>query len=165
MKQVIDREISYLLAPGTNKSKIQIMDGIDRLTRRNVLTFAVANRFWGKFANPLVSSGADKDVELLNPAIADVQQLASLKLALSYDVDQERRGGDSLSDLDVNLRLTPTTYLSLGLDGGFNPGPWQITQGRTTFAISDPRPMARRVLDPGFNRPNYLRLNHYFLWQ
>jgi len=165
LKHVIEPELSYLFVPGTNQSRIPIMDGIDRLNRRNVLTFAVANRFWGKFANPLVSSDADKDVELLNPAIADVQQLASLKLALSYDIDQERRGGDSLSDLDVNLRLTPTTYLSLGLDGGFNPGPWQVTQGRATFAISDPRPMARRVLDPDFNRPNFFSLNYYFLGQ
>jgi LPS-assembly protein len=163
IKHVIEPEVSYLFVPGTNQSKIPIMDGIDRINRRNVLTFAVSNRIWGKFANPIVSSVSDEGVELLNPAIADVQRLASLKLALSYDIDQERRGGDSLSDLDTNLQLTPTNYLTLGVDGGFNPGPWQVTQAQAFFAISDPRPVARRVLDPDFNRPNSFSLNYYFL--
>jgi LPS-assembly protein len=165
IKHVIEPEISYLFVPGTNQNRIPIMDDLDRINRRNVVTFAVSNRIWGKFANPVASPSSDKDVELLNPAIADVQQLAWLRLALSYDVDQERRGGDSLSDLDLNLRLTPTNYLSLGFDGGLNPGSWQVSQAQAAFAISDPRVMARRVLDPDFNRPNSFSLRYYFLGQ
>jgi hypothetical protein len=84
-------------------------------------------------------------------------------LALSYDVDKERKGGDTLSDLDLNLRLRPTSYLTLGFDGGVNPGPWQITQTRTSFVISDPRPITRLVMDPDFNRPNSLSLYYHFL--
>jgi LPS-assembly protein len=163
VKHVIEPELSYLFVPGTDQSRIPIMDGIDRVNRRNVLTFAVSNRVWGKFANLLAGSGADKDVELLNPAIADVRQLVSLRTALSYDIDQERRGGDSLSDLDINLQLMPLTYLSIGLDGGFNPGPWNVSQARATFNISDPRPLTRQTLDPDFNRPNSLSLSYQYL--
>ena len=163
IKHVIEPEMSYLFVPGTDQSKIPIMDDIDRVNRRNVLTFAVANRFWGKFVSPLAGSGTDKDVELLNPAIGNVRPLGSLRLALTYDIDKERRGGDTLSDLDMNLRLTPLDYLSLGLDSGFNPGPWKVTQARATVGISDPRPITRPVLDPDFNRPNSLSLSYSFL--
>ena len=165
LKHVIEPELSYLFVPSIEQSQIPIMDGVDRVNRRNVLTFGISNRLWGKFANPFAGAGEDKDVELLNPAIADVREFGSLRLALSYDIDKERKGGDSLSDLDMNLRLTPTNYMTIGLDGGFNPGPWQVTQTRAILAISDPRPIMRRVLDPDFNRPNSFSFAYYFLQQ
>jgi LPS-assembly protein len=163
VKHVIEPELSYLFIPGTDQSRIPIMDGIDRIRRRNILTFAVSNRVWGKFANPLAPAASDKDIELLNPAIANVRQLGSLRFALSYDIDQERRGGDSLSDLDLNLRLMPLGYMTIRLDGGVNPGPWQVTNARATFDISDPRPLPRRSLDPDFNRPNSLSFSYHYL--
>ena len=163
IKHVIEPELSYFFIPATDQSRIPIMDGIDRIRRRNVLTFAVSNRIWGKFAKPLVSSAADKDVELLNPVFGDVRQLASLRLALSYDVDRERRGGDSLSDLDVNLQLMPAGYISVGLIGGVDPGSWNVTRAKTTITVSDPRPLPRRSLDPDFNRSNSLSLTYDFL--
>jgi LPS-assembly protein len=164
IKHVIEPELSYLFVPRTDQSDIPIMDGIDRINRRNVVTFGLSNRFWGKFPAALPGAAADQDVEVLNPAIAsDVQQLGSLRLALSYDIDKERKGGDSLSDVDMTLRLTPTDYLTFGFNGGVNPGQWQVTQARATFAISDPRPLVRRVLDPDFNRPNAFVINYHFL--
>ncbi|HWO43513.1 MAG TPA: LPS assembly protein LptD [Candidatus Eisenbacteria bacterium] len=165
IKHVIEPEVSYLFVPRTEQEAIPIMDHIDRVNRRNVLTFALSNRFWGKFAAPIASDGApDTNAETLNPAIAtDVQQLGSLRLALAYDIDKERKRGDSLSDLDVQLRVRPVNYLTFELGGGVNPGPWNVTQARAIFAISDPRPLARRSLDPDFNRPNAVALNYHFL--
>ena len=167
IKHVIEPEISYLFVPRTDQSAIPIMDDIDRINRRNVVMFALSNRFWGKFAASRPGSAGEQDAsaETLNaPAIAtDVQQLGSLRLALAYDIDKERKGGDSLSDLDMQLRVRPVDYLTFEFGGGVNPGPWQVTQARVTFAISDPRPLARRSLDPDFNRPNAVALNYQFL--
>ena len=164
IRHVIEPELSYLFVPRVNQSRIPIMDAVDRVNRRNVFTIALTNRLWGKFVNPLAASG-DKDVELLNPAIGgDVRDLASLRLALSYDIDKERKGGDSLSDLDMNLRVTPTALpLTIGLNMGLNPGPWQITQARASFGVTDPRPITRQSLDPDFNRPNAASLSFSFL--
>lgn len=163
VKHVVEPEVSYLFVPGVNQSRIPIMDEIDRINRRNVLTFAVTNRFWGKTATRLAAAPSDSNVEMLGPGIGDVRQLASLKLALSYDINRERKGGDSLSDLDVNLRLSPGAYIDMTLDGGLNPGAWDISQARLTFSITDPRPILRRSLDPDFNRPNSLSLGYQFL--
>ena len=165
IKHVIEPELSYLFVPRANQSQIPIMDSVDRINRRNVLTFGLANRFLGKFVNPLAVYGSEKDVELVNPVGGDVREIGSLKLALSYDVDKERKGGDSLTDLDINFRLTPTSYLTFGFDGGLNPGPWQVTQARVTFGISDPRPITRRVSDPDFNRPNSFNISYAYLRQ
>jgi hypothetical protein len=139
------------------------MDEIDRINRRNVLTFALTNRFWGKTVSGLRAAPSDSNVEQLNSGFAgDVLQMASLRLALSYDIDKERKGGDSLSDFDLNLRLTPIPYVAVSFDGGINPGAWDITQARLTFGVSDPRPV-RRTLDADFNTPNSLGLGYQFL--
>jgi hypothetical protein len=106
----------------------------------------------------------DRDVELLtSPGAGAIREMGRFRLALSYDIDKERNGGDSLSDLDMNLRLTPVDYFTLRVDTGLNPGPWQLTQAAVGFELSDPRPLDRRVLDRDFRRPNQLGVIYRFI--
>jgi LPS-assembly protein len=163
IKHVIEPELSYLFVPSVNQSHIPVMDDIDRVNRRNVLTFALSNRLWGKAASGLAPP-EDSSVELLNSGLlGDVRRMALLRLALSYDLDKERKGGDSLSDLDVNLRFTPLTFIDVALDGGIDPGAWRISQARLAFNLNDPRPILRRTLDPDFNRPNSIGFSYHYL--
>ena len=164
VKHVFEPEISYLFIPGVNQDKIPIMDKIDRINRRNVVTFAINNRLWGKSPSPLGDQILDSSTEYLSPtATGDVREFASFRMALSYDIDKERKGGDSLTDLDLRMRLTPASFLDFRLDGGVNPGAWQFTQILAGVAITDPRPILRRSLDADFNRPNSFALSYHFL--
>jgi len=164
VKHVLEPEISYLFVPGVNQSRIPIMDDVDRINRRNVLTFALSNRFWGKNASGLAPPVDDSSVELLSSGVVgDIRQMASLRLAMNYNIDKERKGGDSLSDIDLNLHLIPVPYLDIRFDGGIDPGAWQVSQARLTLGVSDPRPMLHRALDADFNRPNTINLGYQFL--
>jgi LPS-assembly protein len=164
IKHVLEPEVSYLFVPGVNQSKIPIMDGYDRVNRRNVFQFAVSNRFWVKPGPALPELPPIGDAELLNPPIVgEVRQMASIRMALSYDIDRERKGGDSLSDLDINLKFTPYPFIDVGLDSGFNPGPWNVNQARATLALVDPRPILRRTLDADFNSPNAFGISYTYL--
>jgi LPS-assembly protein len=164
IKHVIEPEISYLFIPDTNQEEIPIMDGTDRINRRNLLTFSLTNRLWGKSSREPIGRPKDQDVELLtSPGAGEIREMGRLRLALSYDIDKERNGGDSLSDLDMNLRLTPVDYFTLRVDTGLNPGPWQLTQAAVGFLLSDPRPLGRRVLDRDFRRPNQLGVIYRFI--
>lgn len=163
IKHVIEPEVSYLFVPSSDQSQIPIMDVTDRINRRNVVTFAVANRFWGKSASLIETATGDTAVEALNSVGGGaVRDLATFKVAMSYDIDKERKGGDSLTDLDINLRAAPLSFLGLTLDGGINPGAWQMTRTRAGLTVSDPRPMTRRVLDPDFTRPNSIGFVYYY---
>lgn len=163
IKHVIQPEISYLFVPSTDQSRIPIMDEVDRINRRNVLTFALSNRLWGKTSSGIPVPPSGSNVELLNAGvIGDVREMASLRLALSYDIDKERKGGDSLSDLDMNLRLTPLSYVDIAFDGGIDPGVWNVSQARLALAVTDPRPI-RRTLDFDFNRPNSINFSYHYL--
>jgi LPS-assembly protein len=165
VKHIIEPELSYLFVPPVNQSAIPIMDNIDRIQRRNVFTFAVTNRLWGKPANPLASVASEKDIEMLTTTGFATQDMASLRLALSYNVNaaSSTNGNKKASDLDMNFRVNPTNYLNFLLDGGLGTGPWQISQVRATFSISDPRPIVRRVLDADFLRPNSFSAGYQFL--
>jgi hypothetical protein len=164
IKHVIEPEVSYLFIPDTNQEEIPIMDGTDRINRRNLLTFSLTNRLWGKSSRESMGLQKDRDVELLtSPGAGAIREMGRFRLALSYDIDKERNGGDSLSDLDMNLRLTPVDYFTLRVDTGLNPGPWQLTQAAVGFELSDPRPLDRRVLDRDFRRPNQLGVIYRFI--
>lgn len=164
IKHALEPEVSYLFIPGVRDRDIPIFDGTDRINRRNLLTFALTNRLWGKFTQEPMGVAEDRDVEpVTSPTVGDTREMGNLRLALSYDVDKERKGGDSLSDLDMNLRITPRDYLALGFDTGLNPGPWQVSQAAVLFSLLDPRPLTRRVLDRDFMRPNQLDLSYRFI--
>jgi hypothetical protein len=165
IKHVIEPELSYFFIPGRAQRDIPIMDGIDRINRRNLLTFSLTNRFWGKFSGKPTGGAGDPDIELLNPSssLGDIRELGRFRLALSYDIDRERHGGDTLSDVDFNLRLTPVDYASFGLDMGLDPGPWNLTQAAAVFSLSDPSPITRRVLDADFMQPNSITMSFRFL--
>jgi LPS-assembly protein len=169
IRHVIEPELSYFYVPGVNQDSIPIMDGVDRIRHRNIVTLAVTNRFWGKTGTALPAS--DTAVESLNPFVSNVQELGSLRLAMGYNFaggpgnpfPAPATTSPNLTDLDISLRLTPTGYLAAVFDGGFNPGSRQITQGRATLTLVDPRPITRRVLDPDFSRPNLVSLGYQFL--
>jgi LPS-assembly protein len=166
IRHVFEPELSYFFVPGVNQNEIPIMDGVDRIRRRNVVTFAVGNRIWRRSGGASPSPSLDQEGESLNPFISNVQELGSLRLALGYNVAAARKGAagaDSLTDLDMNLRLTPPGYLNFAFDGGVNPGTWEITQARATLGLVDPRPITRRSLDLDFMRPNSFSIGYRYL--
>ena len=136
IKHVIEPELSYLFVPGVDQSNIPIMDNIDRIRRRNVLTFAVANRFWGRPVRSLAAPADEKDTELVSPlGPTGVAELGQLRLALSYDIDKERKGGDSLSDLDINIRLNLMSYVISRVRGGHQP--WSLANVASARFLRD----------------------------
>lgn len=164
IKHVMDPEVSYLFIPRVKDRDIPVFDGTDRINRRNLLILSLTNRLWGKFAQEPVAINVDKDVELVAaPTLGDIREMGRLRLALSYDIDRERKGGDSLSDLDMNLRVNPLDALNLGIDAGVNPGPWQMTQAAALVTVFDPRPITHRVLDRDFMKPNQVSFSFRFM--
>jgi LPS-assembly protein len=164
IKHVIEPEVKYLFVSQAGQSDIPIMDGVDRVNRRNLATFSLTNRFWGRFAQiaaPLEGDAVVEPVQSLGTA--DTRELARLRFAVSYDLAEERTFGNRLSDIDIDLRLRPKDYLALGAGTGVSPDSGRVSQATALFSIADPRPITRRVLDRDFMRPNSLDLSYRFI--
>lgn len=163
IKHVVEPEVGYVFISRSNQSDIPIMDGVDRVNHRNVMTFSVTNRFWGKFAQR-APAPQEPDVEMVAPPTGgDTRELAQLKVALNYGMESGRTEGDRLSDLDIGLRLMPKDFMAFSGGGGIDTGRGRVSQAFALFSIFDPRPITRRVLDQDFMRPNSLDLSYRFI--
>jgi LPS-assembly protein len=165
LKHVIEPEIGYIFVSHSRQSDIPIMDGVDRVNARNLATFSVTNRLWGKYSSFAPVSTGNPDVETTQPPIeGDTRELARFKIAMNYDVgNNDRLPGGRLSDVGLSLRLFPTDYLVFGGGTGIDPSSGHISEALALFSITDPRPITRRVLDQDFMRPNSLDLSFRFI--
>ncbi|HEY3306693.1 MAG TPA: LPS assembly protein LptD [Candidatus Binatia bacterium] len=163
IKHVVEPEVSYLFVSRSNQSETPIMDGIDRVNRRNLMTFSLTNRFWGRFSQIAVPLEGD-DVEAVSSlAASDTTELGTLKFTVNYDVADEKTFRDRISDVNTEMRLRPKDYLALGVGTGVSPYTGKVNQATALFSIFDPRPITRRVLDRDFMRPNSLDLSYRFI--
>jgi len=165
LKHVLEPEVSYLFVPGVNQSRIPIMDEVDRINRRSVVTFALANRFWGKSPARFGSTDADKEEMLNTVGSGGVRDLGFLRLALSYDFDQSKNNSDRLSDLDIRLRPPPIYFFNMNLEATVHPSPWKASSLQVGASLTDPRPLGRLYADPDFMRPNVINFSYAFVRQ
>lgn len=164
IKHVVEPEVQYLFVSHSRQSDIPIMDGVDRVNHRNLMTFSLTNRLWARFSHGGAALPEDADVEpVAAPGAGDTREFGRLKFAVSYDVDQEKTLGDRLSDLDFNLRVMPRDYLAFESGTSISPNSGRVSQATALFSIFDPRPITRRVLDRDFMRPNSLDLSYRFI--
>jgi hypothetical protein len=164
IKHSVEPEFGYTFVSRSRQSDIPIMDGVDRVNHRNLLTFAVTNRFWGKYSSLTPASSENPDVEMTQtPIEGDTRELMRLKAALNYSLGSERQSGGRLSDINVGLRVMATDYMVFGSGVGVSPADAHLSEGNALFTIFDPRPITRRVLDQDFMRPNSLDLSFRFI--
>jgi len=163
IKHVVEPEVKYLFVSQAGQSDIPIMDGVDRVNRRNLMTFSLTNRFWGRFSQATAPIEGEVVESASSLAASDTRELGTLKFTVGYDVANEKTFRDRLSDVNTDLRLRPKDYLALGVGTGISPYSGKVNEATALFSISDPRPITRRVLDRDFMRPNSLDLSYRFI--
>ena len=164
IKHVVEPEIGYVFVSHSKQSDIPIMDGVDRVNARNLVTFGITNRFWGKFSSLVPAPNENRDVEnTQTPIEGDTRELARFKVGMNYGVGPDRPAGGRLSDIGFEMKLFPTDYMAFGGGTGVDPGSRHISEATALFSIFDPRPITRKVLDPDFMRPNSLDLSFRFI--
>lgn len=150
IRHVVEPAVEYRFIPATDQRDIPIWDAIDRINRRNLLTLALTNRFWRRSAVHRNGGGG----------AGAAARFARARIAGSFDLDQERKGGDGLSNVDIGLGLNPADNLDVVLDLGIDPGPWNLREATLGFALFETEPPETAAPDRDFRRPNGFSL-HY----
>ena len=138
VKHTLEPEISYLYIPSISQGDLPLLDGVDRINRRNLLTYGLTSRLIGKFAD----GGA-----LAHPSPTDttIRELARLSLMQSFDVSREieplqpGRAADHFSDVDIDGRVNPSRALSMRVHLNYDSGNNSFSAARIGFFIEDPR--------------------------
>ncbi len=164
IKHTIEPGLEYLYVPSVAQGDLPLWDAEDRVNHRNVLTYGVATRLIGKFAEQVApeDDSGDEDGEEIRgdhaaaPAVASqIRELARISLAQSYrmsgEVDRLKPHDSTkhLSDIGLYGRVNPSRFLSVRFRGDFDVGNKEFTSTRVGFFVVDPREhedgAARRV--------------------
>jgi LPS-assembly protein len=137
VKHTIEPSISYLYIPPIGQGDLPLLDGVDRINRRNLLTYGVTSRLVGKFAD---------DGTRQHPGSSDspIRELARVSLMQSADISREIESlqpgaADHFSDIDIDGRMNPSRALSMRFHLNYDSGNNSFSAARIGFFIQDPR--------------------------
>jgi LPS-assembly protein len=145
VKHTIEPMLEYLYIPAVSQDDLPTWDGVDRVNRRNLLTYGVVTRLLGKFSSEW---GEDGEEEALGPRRISpgVREMARLWIAQSYDFGRDiddllrtGRGADHFSDIDFGGRLQPASFFTVRFESNFDSGKSKISAANVGFYIEDPR--------------------------
>lgn len=162
IRHVVEPAVEYLFIPSTDQRHIPVWDHIDRINRRNLLTFALTNRFWGRRGvdGPRVARSGKGTGRSVGGASAVTDAFANARVAASFDIDQARGAGSGFSDVEIGLGLNPADNLEVVAGLGIDPGPWNLRQAAVGFSLFDDTLPETRTLDRDFRRPNGVSLSY-----
>ncbi len=165
VRHVLEPAVEYLFIPATDQDELPIWDPVDRVRRRNLLTVALNNRFWGALGGkrgPAPDDGGSREADggASPPAVAP---FARASVTASLDVDKARAGEDGLADVGFGVRLDPVERLYASLEMGMEPGPWNLRRAALEVSLSDVAPVETRVSDRDFQRPSSVSLGYRFI--
>lgn len=148
LKHTIEPVIAYYYVPDITQNDLPIFDGVDRINHRNLVTYGVVSRVFGKF-----SPAKDESTDA-SPTAGTVRQLAALALFQSYDVNRQiapvgippgGQGSDQFSDIDLLVSATPLESMSVLVRSSYDTGHSDISAAGISVQLSDPRPSARSL--------------------
>ncbi|MFH0926689.1 MAG: LPS assembly protein LptD [bacterium] len=109
----IEPRVDYTYIPNVNQADIFYFDGIDRIERKNKITYSLSNRFYD---NNNQESG-----------YTFTRQLALLRISQDYDIHESRRDDDQntrerrpLSNILGEFQLTPRSWCLFNIESEYN---------------------------------------------
>jgi LPS-assembly protein len=138
VKHTIEPQASYLYIPPISQGDLPLFDGVDRINRRNLLTYGIASRLIGKFV-------ADESVPNRGSSDGAIRELVRVSMMQSFDISREieplqpGRAADHFSDVDIDGRANPSRALSMRFHLNYDSSDNSFSAARIGFFIQDPR--------------------------
>jgi LPS-assembly protein len=150
VKHTLEPTLEYLYVPTVAQDEQPLFDGIDRVNRRNLLTYGLVSRLIGKFSEavPAEADAEDYDDESdapEGPSTGAIRELGRLSLYQSVDIRREidplqvGRAADHFSDIDFGGRVNPSRFLSFRFLTNYDTGNNNIDAARFGLFVEDPR--------------------------
>lgn len=132
LKHTIEPQLEYLYIPAVSQDDLPVFDGIDRINKRNLVTYGFASRL-------LARRAADDEEEP-----GRVYELARVSLAQSFAADQRIAPvdgdgpGDHFSDVDVELRVNPGRIMSARIQSTYDTSDTELSSAAIELGVREP---------------------------
>jgi LPS-assembly protein len=139
LQHTVEPTFEYMYLPSVSQDEQPLFDYIDRLNRRNLVSYGVASRFVGKFMPPAGDKAEGAD---------DVRELGRVWVAQSYDISrriarvddtEQETTSDHFSDIDFGARFNPSRDFSLRFRTQYDAKNEEISAANVGFFLVDPR--------------------------
>jgi len=147
IKHEITPALEYSYIPDIDQQELPFFDSMDRIARRNDVTWSVTNRFISKKKKPVSTptltaplTQAPKEEYIYQEfAWIKIFQTAYFEDQTHYDEDIRFDSSQSFSDISLESEFSPFTWFSLDLDLDFSPYDNRFMEYATGFTIRDIR--------------------------
>ncbi len=146
LKHTLEPSVSYLYVPAVNQDDLPLFDGLDRINKRNLITYGLASRF---IARSVATGRSDPAATPDTDEEGSIRELARLWLNQSVDINrkipplQSGRSSDHFSDIDFGARVNPSSSLYLRFDGNYNTGNTELSAARLAAFVEEARDPSR----------------------
>jgi LPS-assembly protein len=125
--------LGYRFLPRVDQEDIPFFDSLDDIQEENRLTWSVTNRFTAK----KTTAGPDQTFE------NQYRELGWIKFFQDYDIKNERDGADARgrpwSDIQMEARIFPFSFLALHTDVAWSPYTYDFTTLNIDTTVTDKR--------------------------
>jgi LPS-assembly protein len=162
-KHTVEPEIEYLYVPAAKQRDLPLFDEIDRINRRNQVTYSIKSRFLLR-PNQQRNQAKEEDPVASAPQSEETVEALFLRLAQNYDFrgEQEEKR-ERLSDIDLEARLRPSSFASLGLTSTIDLQLKKLKALSVRLSLWDPRPPSAHLFLPEMRRRSQLDLSYRFV--
>lgn len=136
-KHTVEPFLAYDFVPEVGQDDLPLFDALDRVNRRNLLTFGFRSRILGRTEG---KSNREKPTS--------VRELVRVAVFQSVDFEREIApvgeppggpGSDHFSDLDLSLDAEPFPWLRLRAQSGYDRSDNDVSSAAVAFRVEDPR--------------------------
>ena len=146
IQHTIRPQIVYDYIPDKSQEKYPDLDYIDRIKRKNLLTYSITNTFTSK--SKILKEIINNQKDSL-PQEYTYSQFCRFKLEQSFDIDEEREDNPArwvngetkrpFSPISAELEFNPAKYLSIEADSELSPYDGAFESFNINTKISDTR--------------------------
>ena len=138
LKHTVEPILSYEYVPDVSQDNLPLFDNIDRINHRNLVTYGMVSRLFGRYTSA-------PDAPATAPSVRELGQVAIYQ---SYDVSRQIApvgkppGGsdsDHLSDIDLLVRANPLDSASILVRSSYDTSTSDISAAAVAVRFTDPR--------------------------
>lgn len=135
IKHGIRPQISYSFIPDKDQDDLPRFDGLDRIGKRNILSYSITNTFTSRTPEPIVKEDGTTDYSY--------HEFLRFKLSQSYDINEannkDKEEKKPFSNIQADLDIEPFQYLDMQVYTIWSPYESDLLSSRVDLRLSDKR--------------------------